>query len=50
MLALQCPIIMTSNHTSPSGLLGNLPARTISFVRPSTDEVKGSTNYVILQA
>lgn len=39
-LAVQCPIIMTSNHSSPGGLLSGLTARIISFAPPSTSEVQ----------
>lgn len=48
---LQCPIIMTSNSASPGGLLADLPARVISFARPSTDEVRHSavTVYICIK-
>jgi hypothetical protein len=30
---------MTSNHSSPGGMLSGMQARVISFARPSTSEV-----------
>jgi hypothetical protein len=39
---LQCPIIMTSNHSSPGGMLSGMRARSISFPRPSASQVRGS--------
>jgi hypothetical protein len=39
---LQCPIIMTSNHSSPGGMLSGMRARSISFPRPSATQVHGS--------
>jgi hypothetical protein len=41
-LLMQCPIIMTSNHSSPGGMLSGMRARSITFAQPSASQVRHS--------